>query len=276
MDRRLFQTWLGGVLAGGLGAEWAWAKADAPPAKPSKVLPLPGLVFEVGGREAFLIAPGNPAKGPVPWVWYAPTLKPLPGPEERWMIQKFLDAGVAVAGVDVGESYGSPAGRAGFTAFYEEMTGPRGFSKKPAMLGRSRGGLQVYNWAAEHPQQVSCIAGIYPVCNPASWPGLEKAAPAYGMTTEQLKGVLAEHNPVSRLKSLAEAKVPLFHIHGDVDTVVPLEANSGAVAEAYTKLGGQMTLEVPKGQGHNMWRGFFESQALVDFVLKHVKPAAKP
>ena len=32
-----------------------------------------------------------------------------------------------------------------------------------------------------------------------------------------------------------------------------------------------LTLEVPKGQGHNMWRGFFESQTLVDFILKELK-----
>jgi hypothetical protein len=28
-------------------------------------------------------------------------------------------------------------------------------------------------------------------------------------------------------------------------------------------------LEVVKGQGHNMWNGWFQSQALVDFVIKH-------
>jgi predicted esterase len=91
------------------------------------------------------------------------------------------------------------------------------------------------------------------------------------MTPEELKMVLKSHNPVSRLKSLADSKVPIFHIHGDVDTVVPLDRNSGAVAIEYAKLGGQMILEVPKGQGHNMWRGFFESQTLVDFILKELK-----
>jgi hypothetical protein len=43
-------------------------------------------------------------------VWYAPTLPNLPGPEERWMFEKFRAAGIAVAGIDAGESYGSPAG----------------------------------------------------------------------------------------------------------------------------------------------------------------------
>jgi hypothetical protein len=66
--------------------------------------------------------------------------------------------------------------------------------------------------------------------------------------------------------------VPLFAIHGDVDAVVPLEANSGLVKERYTALGGSMQLSIPRGQGHNMWPGFFQSQELVDFVKAHAGP----
>ena len=32
-----------------------------------------------------------------------------------------------------------------------------------------------------------------------------------------------------------------------------------------------MELIVPKGQGHNMWNGFFECQKLVDFVIANAK-----
>ena len=84
-------------------------------------------------------------------MWYAPTLPDLPESRETWMFERFLAAGIAVAGVDVGESHGSPQGRAHFTAFYQELTGKRGFSLKPVLLPRSRGGLMLYNWAAEHP-----------------------------------------------------------------------------------------------------------------------------
>jgi len=53
-----------------------------------------------------------------------------------------------VAGVDVGESYGSPQGRTGFSALYRELVEQRRFSRKPVLLARSRGGLVLYNWAA--------------------------------------------------------------------------------------------------------------------------------
>lgn len=240
---------------------------------PEKRLPLPGQVFTVQGRTAFVIPGKAVADGqPRPWVWYAPTLPNLPGEAERWMFERFCDAGIAIAGIDVGESYGSPAGRTLYSALYDELTGSRGYSRRPVLLGRSRGGLMTLAWAAENPGKVAGFAGIYPVCNLASYPGMAKAAPAYGMTPDELTARLVEHNPVDRLASLAKSGVPLFAIHGDVDTLVPLDANSGLVQTRYAALGGAMQLVVPPGQGHNMWSGFFQSEELVQFVKTHAKP----
>ncbi len=242
----------------------------ADPTPPTKALPLPGTVFPVEGRTAFLIAgKADAAAKNKPWVWYAPTLPNLPDKEEQWMFEQFRDAGIAVAGIDVGESYGSPAGQKLFTALYTELTGARGYSKKPVLLGRSRGGLMTLAWAESNPDKVGAFAGIYPVCNIASYPGLEKAAGAYALNADELKTRLAEFNPVDRLALLAKARVPLFFIHGDVDKVVPLEANSGLVSERYKALGGSEQLIVPQGQGHNMWTGFFQCAELVAFVKAH-------
>ena len=244
------------------------SKEGAAMSKPSKALPIAGEVFGVKGNTAFLILPRQVAtRKETPWVWYAPTLPGLPGTEEKWMFQKFLDAGMAVAGIDVGESYGNPAGRALFAALYEELVQKQGLSKTPCLLARSRGGLMLYNWAVEHPSSVGCVAGIYPVCNLSSYPGINKACGAYGMTEEQLNAMLPEHNPIDRLAPLARAHVPIYHIHGDSDTVVPLEMNSGEFARRYRQLGGVMTLNVIKGQGHNMWSGWFQCQELIDFVI---------
>jgi len=66
---------------------------------------------------------------PSPWVWYAPTLPKLPEARESWMFERFLANGIAIAGVDVGESYGSPQGRAGFSALYRELVERRGFNR---------------------------------------------------------------------------------------------------------------------------------------------------
>jgi pimeloyl-ACP methyl ester carboxylesterase len=239
-----------------------------------KILPLPGETFTVAGRPAFLIAaPAGPTPTvPRPWVWYAPTLEKYPGKEEVWLISQLLAAGISIAGIDVGESFGSPAGRALFTAFHTELTRTLGYSAKPLLLGRSRGGLMLLAWAAEHPEKVGAFAGIYPVVNLTSYPGLDRAAPAYGLTVKELAAQLTAHNPVDRLASLAAARIPLFAIHGDRDTLVPLEANSALLKSRYTALGGDMKLIIAEGQGHNLWPGFFENPALLAFLIAHARP----
>jgi pimeloyl-ACP methyl ester carboxylesterase len=238
-----------------------------------KQLPLPGEEFSVQGHAAFLIRARAPGNGKAkPWVWYAPTLPNLPGGAEKWMFEKFTEAGIAIAGIDVGESYGSPTGRALYSALYDELTTQRGYSRKPVMLGRSRGGLMTLCWAVENADKLAGFAGIYPVCSLTSYPGVAKAAPAYRMTSEELQTRLTEHSPVDRLAPLAKARVPLFAIHGDSDKVVPLEANSGLVKSRYDALGGSMQLIIPTGQGHNMWEGFFQCRELVAFVIRQAKP----
>ncbi len=70
--------------------------------------------------------------------------------------------------------------------------------------------------------------------------------------------------------------MPIFHFHGDADTVVPLKDNSEEVAKRYEKLDGKMKLKVARGQGHNLCDGFFRCQELVDFVLARSAPAKRP
>jgi len=226
--------------------------------------------FELDGHQAFVIPAAKPGKAASgrPWVWYAPTLGwQHPGQTEAWMFDRLGAQGIAIAGVDVGESYGSPAGRAPFQNLYVQLTLTRAFNKKPVLLARSRGGLMLYNWAAEHPDRVAGIAGIYPVCNLLSYPGLDKAAPTYGLTPGQLEDQLANYNPIDRLAPLASAGVPIFHLHGDADEIVPLEDNTALLAERYKKLGGPVTVEVIKGGGHDLESHWFQSQSLTDFMI---------
>ncbi|MBS0263068.1 MAG: prolyl oligopeptidase family serine peptidase, partial [Planctomycetes bacterium] len=263
-----------GVACGWTLAGLQMADAGEPVARTpaTKELPLPGESWQVKGAPAFvMMPPENLRRSPQPWVWYAPTLPGLPDVHEKWMHERFLAAGVAVAGIDVGESFGGPAGRSLFSDFYQEMTDKRGFSKKPVLLGRSRGGLMVCNWAVEHPDQVGALVGIYPVFDFRTYPGLEKAAPAYGLSPQALAEKSSQHNPIERVASLAQAGVPVFLIHGDVDTVVPLRENSAELLKRYEAAGAgdAVRLVVPAGQGHNYWEGFFRCQELVDFAIHH-------
>ena len=225
----------------------------------------------VDGRPGFLLFdPLAHIAGPRSWLWYAPTLADLhPGLLHAWMFQQFLANGMATAGIDVGESCGNPAGTVVFSAFYNKLVKEHRLSKKACLMPQSRGGLMLYNWAAEHPDDVACIVGIYVVCDMRSYPGIQVAAPTYGMKPAELESHLAEHNPIERLASLAKAKVPILHIHGDTDTTVPLERNSGELARRYQSLGGSMELIVVPGGGHIESEDYFQCPRLVDFVLKH-------
>ncbi len=246
---------------------------------PIKELILPGEVFGIEGRPAFIfLPPADKRTTPQPWIMYGPTLPGYPDSHEKWMHEQFLDAGVAVAGVDVGEGYGSPKSQALFTAFHTEMTEKRGYAKKPCLLGRSRGGLWVSSWACANPDKVAGIAGIYPVFDFRTYPGLDKAAPAYGLTQEQLEAKLLEHNPIEKVSVLAQAKVPALFIHGDQDTVVPLQENSAEFKARYKAVGEEplVQLIVAAGQGHNFWEGFFRCQPLIDFAIEKAKLGAKP
>ncbi len=250
--------------------------AEGDPRRIRKQLPRPGTTLTVAGRTAFVIEPAVDSTGPRPWVWYAPTLPRLPGPEEGWMFDRLLAAGVAIAGIDAGESYGSPEGTALFDALHEHLITTRGYASRPALLARSRGGLMLGSWAASNPERVAGLAGIYPVFDLASYPGLERAAPAYELGPADLREELAQHNPVDRLAGLASAGVPLHLLHGDSDRVVPLEANSGAVASRYQELGGPVRLEVVPGGGHDMNEGWFRSEPLTDFLIERALDGARP
>ena len=235
----------------------------------SKELPIPGEVFELNDCEAFLIRSASAPDRDAPWVWYAPTLPPYPDKNEAWMFERFVEAGISICGIDVGESWGSPEGRKLYSSFYQHLAG-KGYGSKPALLPRSRGGLMLYNWAAENAGCVSCVAGIYPVCQLLErWQ--ERAVEPYGLTQQEIVADLSSHSPVERLKPLADAGVPIYHIHGDDDEVVPLEDHSAVLAERYESLGGRVTINIAEGQGHSVWEGFFQCQELVDFVIENVK-----
>jgi 6-phosphogluconolactonase len=242
--------------------------------KPVQELILPGESFLVEGRPAFVLLPPEKKRAtPQPWALYAPTLPGLPDSHEKWMHERFLDAGVAVAGIDVGEAYGSPKGRELFTSLYKELTTRRGFAPRPCLLGRSRGGLWVTAWAADNPDKVAGLAGIYPVFDLRSYPGLSKAAPAYDLTEQELEARLCELSPIERVGTLAKARVPALLIHGDEDRVVPLKENSAEFTARYKAAGAEraVRLIVAKGQGHNYREGFFHCQELVDFVIARAK-----
>jgi len=256
--------------AAGKGRAAGMGKAQEAAKPPRKQVLINGETFDLAGRHAFRMVPGKASgdRAAKPWIFYGPTLNAYPDQAENWMHQQFIDAGIAIAGVDVGEAYGSPAAFPWFEALYQKMVAD-GYSTRPVLLGRSRGGLWVSSWAIAHPERVAGIAGIYPVYDFTTYPGLEKAAPAYNLSPTELTARLDELNPIRRADTLARAKIPVFIIHGTDDKVVPLAENSATLEQIYKTAGAGDLIEVmqAEGEGHSFWPGFFNCAELVEFVI---------
>ena len=232
---------------------------------------LPGEYQEIdaAGAPGFILLPPAPGKDTeIPWVWYAPTLSGnFPNEHHHWLIEQLGTNGIAFAGVDVGESCGSPAGRGLFSAFYAEAVSKYPLNRKASLLPQSRGGMMLYNWAAENPEKVACIGGIYPVCDLTDRAGRPNILRAYSLPEAELRKQLPEHNPIDRLGPLAKAGIRIFHIQGDNDEPVPLEKHSAVLVERYKELGGSVELKVVPGGEHDMNPVFFRSPALLEFFI---------
>jgi len=238
------------------------------------VLPKTAEKFDVNGHTAYLYAAPKPAKGK-PWVWFAPTLKGLSLSTRKAYFEGFLRAGVSIAGYDLGEVRGAPSSTAQFTQFYDEMV-KRGWSRKPILLGQSRGGIMMLAWAMRNPEKTQAFVGIYPVCNLATWgmKNLPVMLADYKLTEVELRARLHEFNPLDNLQGLLSHKVPMFIVQGDADRAVPYQENALLLKERYEAGGGPITVKIIPGEGHQATPAFFADKDLIEFVLRQAEAKA--
>lgn len=244
---------------------------SAPAALAGDALPKFPEKFELNGHTAYFYAAPKPATG-TPWVWYSPTLKAIPLVIRRAYFEGFLNAGIGIAGYDLGEARGAPGSTEQFTQFYDEMV-RRGWSPRPILLGQSRGGLMALAWAMRHPEKVQAFVGIYPVCNLETW-GLKNMPVMladYKMTEAELRAKVAELNPLNQLKGLIDKKVPMFIVQGNADKAVPPQENVLLLKERYEAGKGPIMVRLFDGLGHQSAPEFFENKELIEFVLKQAQ-----
>ncbi len=99
--------------------------------------------FLYDGRSCIVVAPRTVAEGK-PWIWRARFF----GHEPQTDIA-LLERGFHLVYMDVAGLYGAPKAVAIWDRFYAYLTRVHGFAEKAVLEGMSRGGLIVYNWAAE-------------------------------------------------------------------------------------------------------------------------------
>ena len=231
--------------------------------------------FQLGDRNCILVAPKSATEGH-PWVWRARFF----GHEPQADIA-LLKKGYHIAYCEVGGLFGNSEAVAHWDSFYAHVVGKYDLARKVALEGMSRGGLIIYNWASANPDKVACLYGDAPVCDIRSWPGgkgsgkgseadWQKALVAHGITeetAESFKGC-----PVDRLQPLAKAKIPILHVVGDADNVVPVSENSDIIEERYLALGGSFEVIRKPGIGHHP-HALEDPERIIAFIESHVKNA---
>ncbi|AIE84860.1 GDSL-type esterase/lipase family protein [Fimbriimonas ginsengisoli] len=235
--------------------------------------------FQLDGLAAIVVEPKKPAAGR-PWIWRTEFFDHRPEADLA-----LLAKGFHLVHLAVGNTFGAPEPMHRFSGFYRELTGPAwNLNRRVVLEGFSRGGLYAYNWAVRNPDKVMAIYGDAPVCDFRTWPyGGQGAArsdedwkqvvASYGFPSE--KAALAyPFNPVDSLAPLAKAKIPLLHVIGDADELVPIGPNTMLVEKRYRELHGTIQL-IHKPGGHHHPHSLDDPAPIVDFILKHQRDSEK-
>jgi pimeloyl-ACP methyl ester carboxylesterase len=237
-----------------------------------------------GGSVGYVIRPKRNVQPQREWVWITPLWLSLPSAYgnqiARDYVDDLLERGYHVVGFDVGTSLGSPKAADLYAEFQDHIVDTYDLSPKARMLAISNGGLITYGYAFRHPEKVDRIAAIYPAVDFRSWPqlhlvvGPSAIAPqglAYELTTSQMLSQIKQYNPIDNLAPLAYAGIPIRHIHGDADTIVPIGPNSNVAVSRYLALGGDIELEVFPGSGHGGTQ-FFADDDTINFLTASSAP----
>ena len=204
--------------------------------------------FRWAGADCRVVYPRVAAAGR-PWVWRARFWG-----HEPQFDRAMLERGWHVVYCDVAGLLGGEDAMKRWDGFYDLMH-LSGLGAKPLLEGMSRGGLAVYQWAKRNPDKVMGIYADNPVVDPQSWSG--------SRDHEYTRG---SGWGMDGMRTLAAAGIPLLHVVGEADTVVPVEANTNVLERLYRKAGGSLKVIRKPGVDHHP-HSLRNPQPIVDFAL---------
>ncbi|TXE03735.1 alpha/beta hydrolase family protein [Algoriphagus aquimarinus] len=229
--------------------------------------------FSFQGHAAKVVFP-NQANENGYWVWRARFWG-----HEPQLDKALLEKGFHVVYVDVADLYGNEEAVKIWDAFYAYCRTEFKLNEKVVLEGMSRGGLIIYNWAAKNTDKVFTIYADAPVCDIKSWPGglysgkgsptdWEKCLKAYGLDATSVldfKGI-----PIYNSIAIAKAGIPVIHVYGEADEVVPASENTDLLAAEFRKAGGTIKLIGKPGVGHHP-HSLEDPTPILDFIMESIK-----
>ncbi len=226
--------------------------------------------FKVSDCDCIVVEPKERRDGS-PWIWRMEFFDHRPMADEA-----LLGKGFTLTYMNVGNTFGAPSALDRLDQFYALLTQKFKLNSKVVLEGFSRGGLYAYNWAARGPKRVAAIYGDAPVCDFRSWPGGKGKGPGskedwanliklYGFKSEE-EAMKYRHNPIDELGPLARARIPILHVVGASDEVVPVDENTDVVVARYKKLGGEIEV-ISKTGGLHHPHSLDDPSPIVNFIL---------
>lgn len=225
--------------------------------------------FKFKGQDAKIVIPKIKNSKNL-WVWRARFW----GHEPQTDIA-LLEKGFHVVYVDVAGLFGNAKAQRIWNKFYRLMKKKYKLNPKVVLEGFSRGGLIVYNWAAKNTEKVACIYADAPVCDIKSWPGglysgvgspndWVACLKVYGLNNTSVLDF--EGIPINNSIKIAKANIPVIHVYGESDKVVPHVENTELLAKKFRTAGGTIKLIGKPGVGHHP-HSLEDPQPIVDFIL---------
>jgi pimeloyl-ACP methyl ester carboxylesterase len=229
-----------------------------------------GYDFLFRGRQAKIVMPDKAADGH-PWIWRARFW----GHEPQTDIA-LLEKGFHVVYCDVSELFGNEEALSLWNDYYQFLT-HAGLATKSVMEGMSRGGFYIYRWAATYPERVSAIYADAPVLDMKSWPGGKGKSPGSAESWEVFKkdfnfvsdeaAMEFKGNPIDLTDKIAKAGIPMLHVVGDADEVVPVSENTGPFERKIKEAGGTIHVIHKPGVGHHP-HSLEDPEPIVNFILR--------
>ncbi len=186
---------------------------------------------EKGKRRCIVVVPKQAAAGN-PWSWQGCYWDHEPQAEVELLRRGFH---IAFITPDPGKQW---------DAWYDFLTEKHGLAKKCAFDGMSRGGINAYWFAGEHPDRVACIYADNPAIRPEDF---------------------------AKLNLLAKADIALLNVCGTQDFL--LQRHTLAIERRYHELNGQITVMIKDGPAHHP-HSLRNPKPIADFIVEHTKPAA--
>lgn len=161
--------------------------------------------------------------------------------------------------------------------FADFVSAEFGLENRFSCVGMSCGGICSVNFAARHPDKVGVLYLDAPVMNLLSCPlgfgrddGMEdkmavwqEVADAYGL---DIPTVLTWRNhPIDKIPILAEHRIPVAMVYGDMDNIVPYNENGIVLEKYYREHDLPLFAEGKKNCGHHP-HGLEDIKPLADFI----------